>query len=31
VRWVDEFELFWAARLDALEVHLDRAHGKRKS
>ena len=30
VRWVDEFQLFWAARLDALEAHLDRTHGKRK-
>jgi DNA-binding transcriptional ArsR family regulator len=27
VSWVDEFELFWNARLDALAEHLDRKHG----
>lgn len=26
-QWVDEFEVFFNARLDALEAHLDRKHG----
>jgi DNA-binding transcriptional ArsR family regulator len=30
VSWVDAFELFWNARLDALEAHLDRKHGRKK-
>jgi len=30
VSWVDEFELFFNARLDALAAHLDRKHGRRK-
>src|SRR4051812_32778673 len=28
--WVDEFELFFNARLDALAEHLDRKHGRKK-
>ena len=28
--WVDEFQEFWNARLDALEAHLDKKHGKKK-
>ncbi len=27
--WVDEFALFFNARLDALAEHLDRKHGKK--
>jgi DNA-binding transcriptional ArsR family regulator len=27
--WVDDFERFFSARLDALEAHLDRKHGKK--
>jgi DNA-binding transcriptional ArsR family regulator len=27
--WVDEFERFFEARLDALAAHLDRKHGRR--
>jgi DNA-binding transcriptional ArsR family regulator len=30
VSWVDEFESFWNARLDALSEQLDRKHGKSK-
>jgi DNA-binding transcriptional ArsR family regulator len=30
VSWVDEFEVFWNARLDALADHLDRKHGRKK-
>ena len=30
VSWVDEFESFWNARLDALSAQLDRKHGKSK-
>lgn len=29
VSWVDEFEAFWSERLDALEAHLDRKHGRK--
>ena len=29
VSWVDEFEAFFNARLDALEEQLDRKHGRR--
>jgi DNA-binding transcriptional ArsR family regulator len=28
--WVDAFEVFFNARLDALSDHLDRKHGRRK-
>jgi DNA-binding transcriptional ArsR family regulator len=28
--WVDEFQLFFEARLDALAAHLDRKHGRKK-
>ena len=28
--WVDEFDAFFNARLDALADHLDRKHGRRK-
>jgi len=28
--WVDEFDAFWNARLDALAEHLDRKHGRKK-
>jgi DNA-binding transcriptional ArsR family regulator len=28
VSWVDEFEVFFNARLDALADHLDRKHGR---
>ena len=28
--WVDEFQTFFAARLDALADHLDRKHGRQK-
>ena len=30
VSWVEEFEVFFNARLDALAAHLDRKHGRRK-
>ncbi|SRR2546426_1631450 len=30
VSWVDEFESFFNARLDALAAHLDRKHGRKK-
>jgi DNA-binding transcriptional ArsR family regulator len=30
VSWIDEFEVFFNARLDALAAHLDRKHGRRK-
>src|SRR4051794_14140713 len=30
VSWADEFEDFFNSRLDALEAHLDRKHGKKK-
>jgi DNA-binding PadR family transcriptional regulator len=30
VNWVDEFEVFFNARLDALTEHLDRKHGRKK-
>lgn len=29
-RWVDEFQTFFEARLDALAAHLDRKHGRKK-
>ncbi len=29
VSWVDAFESYFNARLDALEAHLDRKHGKK--
>ena len=29
VSWIDEFENFFSARLDALEKHLDRKHRKK--
>jgi DNA-binding transcriptional ArsR family regulator len=28
--WVDEFQTFFAERLDALAEHLDRTHGRKK-
>lgn len=28
--WVDDFQDFWNARLDALGEHLDKKHGRRK-
>ncbi len=28
--WIDAFEAFFSARLDALGEHLDQKHGKRK-
>ena len=28
--WVDEFQDYWNERLDALEAHLDKKHGKKK-
>jgi DNA-binding transcriptional ArsR family regulator len=28
--WIEEFQSMWSARLDALEKHLDKKHGKRK-
>ena len=28
--WVDEFEAYFNARLDALAAHLDRKHGRKK-
>ena len=28
--WVDEFQTFFEARLDALAAHLDRKHGRKK-
>jgi DNA-binding transcriptional ArsR family regulator len=28
--WVDEFETYWNARLDALSAQLDRKHGRKK-
>jgi DNA-binding transcriptional ArsR family regulator len=28
--WVDDFQDFWNARLDALETHLDKKHGRKK-
>lgn len=28
--WIDEFEAYFSARLDALEAHLDRKHGRRR-
>lgn len=28
--WVDEFQAFWNARLDALGDYLDRKHGKKR-
>jgi DNA-binding transcriptional ArsR family regulator len=28
--WIEEFQRIWSARLDALEKHLDKKHGKRK-
>lgn len=28
--WVDDFQDYWNARLDALEVHLDKKHGGSK-
>jgi DNA-binding transcriptional ArsR family regulator len=28
--WMDEFEAFFSARLDALAAHLDRKHGPKK-
>jgi DNA-binding transcriptional ArsR family regulator len=30
VNWVDEFEIFFNARLDALAEHLHRKHGRKK-
>jgi DNA-binding transcriptional ArsR family regulator len=30
VSWVEELELLWNDRLDALEAHLDRKHGRRR-
>ena len=27
--WIEEFQSAWSARLDALEKHLDKKHGKR--
>lgn len=30
VSWVDEFTVFFNARLDALVDHLDRKHGRKK-
>lgn len=30
VNWVEEFESFFSARLDALEKHLDRKHKRKK-
>jgi|SRR5436190_9396638 DNA-binding transcriptional ArsR family regulator len=30
VSWIDEFEAFFNARLDALEAHLDHKHGRKK-
>jgi hypothetical protein len=30
VSWIDEFEVFFNARLDALADHLDRKHGRTK-
>jgi len=30
VSWIDEFEVFFNARLDALADHLDRKHGRKK-
>ena len=30
VDWVDEFEAYFSARLDALSAQLDRKHGRRK-
>ena len=30
VSWIDEFEMFFNARLDALAAHLDRKHGRKK-
>jgi DNA-binding transcriptional ArsR family regulator len=28
--WIDEFQTFFEARIDALEDHLDRKHGRKK-
>jgi len=28
--WIEDFQSMWSARLDALEKHLDKKHGKRK-
>jgi DNA-binding transcriptional ArsR family regulator len=28
--WVEDFQDFWSARLDALEKHLDRKHGRKR-
>lgn len=30
VSWAREFEVFWNERLDALEAHLDRKHGRKR-
>jgi len=30
VSWIDEFEVFFNARLDALADHLDRKHGRKR-
>jgi hypothetical protein len=30
VTWIDEFEVFFNARLGALAEHLDRKHGRKK-
>jgi DNA-binding transcriptional ArsR family regulator len=29
--WIDDFQGYWSARLDALGEHLDRKHPKKKS
>jgi hypothetical protein len=28
--WIDEFQAFWNARLDALGDYLDRKHGRKR-
>lgn len=30
VSWIDEFEAYWSARLDALSAQLDKKHGRKK-
>jgi DNA-binding transcriptional ArsR family regulator len=30
VSWAEEFESYFSARLDALALHLDRKHGRKK-